>query len=92
MKVKKIKKEGFQTGKGQTKDSSEESVRQTDSGEVDGHGEDDEGHDPEHGLHGSQVGVVDTRLGAQLKKKKWHPPTNIYHFNIICPLAHTPFL
>lgn len=42
---------------------------QTDCGEVDGEGEDDQRHDPEHSLHGSKVGVVDTGLCAQLKKK-----------------------
>lgn len=41
--------------------------RQTDRREVDGEGEDDKRHDPEHGLHGSQVGVVETRLCTQLK-------------------------
>lgn len=53
----------------ETEDTFEESVQQTDCREVDGHGEDDKGHDPEHGFHGSQVGVVDTRLGTQLKKE-----------------------
>lgn len=43
---------------------------QTDRGEVDSEGEDDKGHDPEHSLHGSQVGVVDTGLCAQLKETK----------------------
>lgn len=42
--------------------------RQTDRREVDGEGEDDKRHDPEHGLHGSQVGVVETRLCTQLKR------------------------
>lgn len=40
---------------------------QTDCGEVDGEGEDDQRHDPEHSLHGSKVGVVDTGLCPQLK-------------------------
>ena len=39
----------------------------TDRGEVDGEGQDDEGHDPEHRLHGLHVGVIDARLGAQLR-------------------------
>lgn len=43
---------------------------ETDRGEVDREGEDDEGHDPEHGLHGFQVGVVDTGLCPQLKKRR----------------------
>lgn len=42
--------------------------QQTDRREVDGEGEDDKRHDPEYGLHGSQVGVVETRLCTQLKK------------------------
>lgn len=49
-------------------DVPERSGQKTDCGEVDGEGEDDKGHDPEHGLHGSQVGVVDTGLCTQLKK------------------------
>lgn len=65
----KVKTEGSQTREEQTGHTSEESVRQTDCGEVDCHGEDDEGHDPEDGFHGPQVGVVDTRLCTQLKKK-----------------------
>ncbi len=48
---------------------SDVSERQTDRGEVDGEREDDQRHYPEHGLHGSQVGVVDTRLCTQLSRK-----------------------
>lgn len=83
----KVKTEDFQTEKEQAKDT-DESVRQTDCREVDGHGKDDEGHDPEHGFHGSQVGVVNTRLCTQLKQKYTRSsiPTlnaNIHHFSNI---------
>lgn len=44
-------------------------MRQTDRGEVDSEGEDDEGHDPEHRLHGSEVGVVHAGFCPQLEKK-----------------------
>lgn len=43
---------------------------QTNRGEADSEGEDDKGHDAEHSLHDSQVGVVDTRLCTQLKEKR----------------------
>lgn len=46
-----------------------ESERQADRWEVDCEREDDERHDPEHRLHGSQVGIVDTRLCAQLQRE-----------------------
>lgn len=44
-----------------------QSEKQTDRGEVDGKREDDEGHDPEHCLHGLQVGVVNSGLCTQLE-------------------------
>lgn len=84
----KVKTEDFQTEKEQAKDTHDLSERQTDCREVDGHGKDDEGHDPEHGFHGSQVGVVNTRLCTQLKQKYTRSsiPTlnaNIHHFSNI---------
>lgn len=45
--------------------------RQTDRGKVDSEREDDEGHDPEHSLHGAQIGVINTRLCTQLKEIMW---------------------
>lgn len=60
------------------------SMQQTDCREVDGHGKDDERHDPEDGFHSSQVGVVDTRLCTQLKKKQNHTPT----LKVNAPIYH----
>lgn len=44
---------------------------ETDHGEIDREREDDKRHDPEHCLHGSQVGIVDTRLCTQLQRGKY---------------------
>lgn len=50
---------------------SHETEQQTDHGEIDREREDDKRHDPEHCLHGSQVGIVDTRLCTQLQRGKY---------------------
>lgn len=63
------------------KKKNDASGRQTDRGEVDGEGEDDERHDPEHCLHGAQVGVVDTGLCAQLQEKPCGDYYGKYTFN-----------
>lgn len=70
--------EDFQTEKGAKKDTSDESEGQTDCRKVDGHGEDDEGHYPKHGFHGSQVGIVDTRLCTQLEQEYTRSSTSTH--------------
>ena len=39
-------------------------------GEVDSEGQDDEGHDLEHRLHGRHVGVINARLRPQLRTQR----------------------
>lgn len=79
--------EGKQTRK------SNKSEEQADRWEVDGEREDDKRHDPEHRLHGSQVGIVNTRLCAQLQKErniKRTRPISCHRLETVWCLADAP--